>query len=118
MRIGPRTYGAASCQVNFCTVLPNRRHDLREVTHVWCDPAKRGQGQASEMMQKLCTEADTKLMVLLLSAKPYGDEKGPDVEGLQKFYAKFGFQSLPGDEGAMARPPYPDRFKQIEGAPQ
>lgn len=118
MRIGPRTYGAASCKINFCEVLPNRRHDLRELTHVWCDPAKREQGQASEMMQKLCDEADAKLMVLLLSAKPYGDDKGPDVEGLKKFYSKFGFRSLPGEENAMARPPYPNRYQQVEEVSQ
>lgn len=110
MKIGTRTLGGASLKVVFCEALPQLKKDLREITHVWCDPASRNQGIASLLMQQVCDEADAKRMVLVLTADPYGEDPSLTKEKLASWYCnKFFFNPIQQEPLILARAPFPQQ---------
>lgn len=91
--VGLRSHESASCRLNYSMGVPVEMRDrLRELSHL--SAATQGQGHGSELVRKVCAEADRNAIVLILTAKPE----------LVQWYEKFGFYPLPDSECVMARP--------------
>ncbi len=60
---------------------------------------RRGQGQATRVIQHICKYADDNGMSLLLEVQQYGyaDGDSPDNSGLKRWYRSFGFVSCEGN---------------------
>jgi predicted GNAT family acetyltransferase len=73
------TSGPSSCRVRQCTALPaHMRERTREVLSVFTPPARRGEGHASDLMKKVCSEADRHFITLVLFVNPF--EPSGEVE--------------------------------------
>jgi predicted GNAT family N-acyltransferase len=93
LMVGLRSHESASCRLNYSMGVPAEMRDrLRELSHL--SAADQGKGHGSELMRKVCDEADQSAIVLLLTAKPE----------LFTWYERFGFYQLPDSAGVMARP--------------
>lgn len=91
--LGLRTHESASCRLNYSMGVPKEYRDgLRELSHLYANVER--QGHATELVRKVCAEADKNRLVLMLVA----------VEGMAGWYERFGFYPLPDSNGAMARP--------------
>ena len=91
--LGLRTHESASCRLNYSMGVPKEYRDgLRELSHLYANVERKG--HATELMRKVCAEADKGRIVLMLVAKT----------GMEPWYERFGFYLLPDSDGAMARP--------------
>jgi ribosomal protein S18 acetylase RimI-like enzyme len=72
------------------------RSHLREITHLYVDPASRRQHLATALLNFVCQEADANRITLLLTARS-DEEGGLTDEQLIEWYKKFGFQKLQED---------------------
>ncbi len=104
MKPGIRTHGGASLKLSYSQHAPaNERGNLLEVTHVQTEPAQRGRGHASLLLQKVCAEADAARKVLMLFPSPYGDAP-VSRDALIEWYAAYGFDLIQAQpEPLMAR---------------
>jgi GNAT superfamily N-acetyltransferase len=94
MRPGVRQLNDASLKVSVPEAVPEHmRPHMREITHVYVDPASRRQHLATALLNFVCQEADANGMTLLLTAQPE-EADGPSVDQLMDWYKKFGFQCL------------------------
>lgn len=93
MRSDPITMrkGAASLKIGTTRALPLRmRSRVLEISHVECQPERRGTGEASRLMEEACAAADRAGKLLILSIEPYED--GPlNILQLSSWYGKYGF---------------------------
>lgn len=74
-----KTYasGPATCRVRQCPALPQHmRKATREVLSVFTPPQRRGEGHASDLMKKVCTDADRFGVTLILFVDPF-EPAGP-----------------------------------------
>lgn len=95
MKIGERKYGAAIAVVRFCEGVPEHmKHDVREITDVYTDPKMRRQGHATELMNRICKEADAKKMILVLRPGQFGDGEMTDRQLYEWYGNTFGFNEI------------------------
>lgn len=88
MNAGLRTYKHASCRVHAPTSVPEHlQGQVRELISLRSD--NQGNGEARDLMHRVCKEADHFKMVLMLTAKPF--EAGIPEDKLKSFYKRFGF---------------------------
>ena len=105
MKTGARTYGGATLQVSIPRALPEHMQErVREVTNVFTDPKNRKQGNASELLRRLVTEADRDQTVLMLTPKPEHDEP-VELHALINWYHRYSFQLIQDEPPLMARQP-------------
>lgn len=111
MRSGPRRLGPATLYIRQCDALPESMRDgTRELVSLEVAPVMRGKGHATELMHKVCREADLNGTVLLIWPDPYGEHDGPDRERLIRWYARdFGFVVTQNNPVLMARKPMQQR---------
>lgn len=96
MKTGKREHKSASLWVNVPMFLPpGQRHVSRELTHVHVPASEQKQGLGSELMRKVCQEADDEQTVLVLTAQD---------ESLIPWYARFGFFTVQENIRLLARP--------------
>jgi len=96
MTCGTRRFGAASLLVAMPTALPDRMHSkVREIHAVHVPEASRGQGLASELLNRTVREAKLKRTLLMLTV---------DEDSLEHFYARFGFRAIQRDPILMVHP--------------
>jgi GNAT superfamily N-acetyltransferase len=106
MKIGPRKYGGATCEIRFAEGVPDRiRHDVRLLTNLQTEWASRGQGHATELVNRCFTEADRWKVILLVNpeAYPVGGEAGPNTDELVEWYGRMGFNEIQHAPLLMAR---------------
>lgn len=96
MKHGTRTYGASSLMAGKSKALPDHLSSIVEISALYTPEAMRGQGQATELLNRTCGEADKSRTVLMLM---------PDDLRLSKWYQKFGFVVIQADPIIMARQP-------------
>jgi GNAT superfamily N-acetyltransferase len=97
MRPGVRQLNDASLRVSVPDAVPEHmRSNLREITHLYVDPASRRQHLATALLNFVCQEADANCITLLLTARS-DEENGLTDEQLIDWYKKFGFQKLQED---------------------
>lgn len=112
MRYGERKFGGATCLVSACLGVPEKmRKDIREISRLECDPEERNKGHATELMKMICREADTKKMILVLTAEPYGEDPPLSVERLADWYGTtFDFNPIQREPLLLARMfnPFPE----------
>lgn len=95
MRYGIRQHGGASCLISAFLAVPERmRKDIRELSKLECKITERGQGHATELMESICKEADSKRMILVLTVGAFGDDAPMNAEQLADWYATFDFNTL------------------------
>lgn len=108
MFYGPRVYRHSRLKVVKADLLPHQQANMRKVTHVYTDPCARQRGEATELMRRLCAEADRFAKVLILEVGAFGDESdnlGASDDVLRHWYGKFGFTPLPEMPFMLARAP-------------
>lgn len=94
MRPGVRQLNDASLKVSVPTAVPEHmRAHMREITHVYVDPASRRKHLATALLNLVCQEADANKITLLLTAQPE-EADGPTADQLIDWYKCFGFQKL------------------------
>lgn len=105
MTPGPRQLGAASLELSICQAVPPAMRPLvREITSLYVPPGHRHRGEAKALLEQVGKEADERKMVLLLIAKPFGDEGYVDLPALERLYASVGFNRIQDDPVLMVRP--------------
>lgn len=62
----------------------------KEITELWTDPEERNKGWATKLMKQAIEEADAAGFHLLVHVKP--EDGQTDIDRLQSFYAKLGFE--------------------------
>lgn len=104
MNTGPRSHKQARLRIAIPECLPeDMRPGVREILALRCTNPRKG--YATTLMHQVCREADRACMVLLV--QPGAFDEGMDTDQLSRWYGRFGFHSLPRDEGMplmMARP--------------
>lgn len=107
MPSGERRVGAASLRVRQSPDLPPRiRECSREIVDLETPAAEQGKGYATSLMYKVCREADTAGLVLMLTPQPYGDNINLSKEQLIDWYSgAFGFKIIQSEPVVMARMP-------------
>lgn len=93
MRCGWRGYESARLIVGMPVALPLKfqRH-FREITKFHVLPADRGKGYGSELLRRLCVEADAADMRLWLTAEPFEFDDGAlGGSDLLVLYSRHGF---------------------------
>lgn len=107
METGDRKLGPASCRIRQCTALPvHMRAKSREVTALRTEAEERGKGYGTSLMHKVCREADSAGIVLIIWPLEFDD--GPlQGRALVDWYARnFGFGVIQeGPEVLMTRMP-------------
>ena len=95
MQIGVRKLGYASCTLGYTEAIPNLR--LLEISNVFTEEHRRGEGFASKLINKICDEADEAGVGLILM---------PDTSVLESWYKTFGFVTIQTEPATlMARSP-------------
>lgn len=95
--------GEATCFVKRSVQVPvDMRDGLREISKLETPAEHQGKGHATELLKAICEEADTQALVLLLHVAPYGDA-GLGASQLERWYEKFGFQTIQAEPKLMAR---------------
>jgi len=92
MTPGTRSNEHASLKLSIPFSLPDTMRDkVLEVTSLSTDPEFRMRGHATDLMDKVCWEADKAKIALMLEPRDY-DEGGPSARALQAWYfRRFGF---------------------------
>lgn len=105
METGTRTAGHATCRVRQTNSVPaSMRAGIREVCSVEVPAEHQGQGHATALMHKVCSEADAAGMVLVLWPQPWGDNIAMSRDELISWYSTtFGFQVIQPEPVLMAR---------------
>lgn len=97
MKTGVRKLGPASLKITYTALVSaNLRGAIREVSHFHTRESDRGQGHGTQLMKKICAEADSSRTVLMLTA---------DGDRLGDYYARFGFETIQSEPQIMARQP-------------
>lgn len=106
MILGAKTFGNASCKLSTTKQLPvDMREHVVQLSHLYCDPEHRGQGDATELVSMVCREADDANKTLLVHVQPYGEIELSRSQ-LSEWYAKhFGFTPIQAEPLLMARMP-------------
>lgn len=86
MRLGTHNYGAATLLAGRDRALPDHLSGIIEISALHVPEAMRRQGQATELMNRVCREADRGGNVLMLMPD------GP--EWLEHWYKQFGFVEI------------------------
>mgnify|MGYP001578879612 CR=1 FL=1 len=106
MQTGPRSLGASSLEVRISMALPTRmRARTREITKVHTDPEAQRRGDATRLLEQVCSEADALGITLVLWPKPYGDDIALSQAQLIAWYGKHGFLQIQPEPPLMARMP-------------
>jgi GNAT superfamily N-acetyltransferase len=88
-------HGTASCKLGYCVAVPaHLRGGLLEITKVYVPAEDRGKGLASEMIAKICLQADADRFILLTMPQPYGDGAMSKDELSRWYIRRFGFEVL------------------------
>ena len=107
MATGERSVGPATLRIRQSTALPlHMRAGSRELVNFEVPKAEQNKGYGARLLRKTCKEADEAGMVLVLWAKPYGEDASLDLPKLVEWYNRFGFAVLQTTETAgvmMAR---------------
>ena len=101
--IGRYQHGHATCELKRSVQLPvDIRDGVRELTKLHTPIEHRKNGDATQLLQQVCDEADTQGIVLLLHCEPFGE---PDLAAsqLEAWYEKFGFMVIQAEPKLMAR---------------
>lgn len=97
MKTGTIQLGNATCHIGYPQCVPgNLRGFAREITELFVPEEFRGKGEATELMNAVCEQADEHDILLLLIADTYE---------LAKFYNLFGFSVIQESPILMARRP-------------
>jgi hypothetical protein len=105
MKPGTIAHGPSSLRVTFSLMVPvNIRGHVREITSVNTPHSERRKGHASALMRKVCGQADSERMTLVLQVNPY-DECPMTKRDLMRWYGAFDFKPIQADPLVMARPP-------------
>ena len=100
--IGSRTYGDSTLRLTMSKAVPKEiQPGIREITSLYTSESSRGKGKASELLRKVCKEADNVGIVLLIVPKPFDD--GLDQDALEQFYSRHGFTKIQDEPIMMAR---------------
>jgi len=103
---GARELGPSSLQVRVCMALPVRmRSKTREIVKVHTSQGAQGHGNATELLQRVCDEADEARITLVLFPNPYGEDIALSRGQLIKWYAGLGFELIQQEPPMMARIP-------------
>lgn len=107
MKNGPREYEDSVLYVGDCKALPQRMRPVtREISSVHTPAASQGKGHATELMHRVCQEADLSGITLVLWLRPFGEDIALSTGQLAEWYAKrFGFVLLQADPPMMGRMP-------------
>lgn len=108
---GVRGFKSATLHIGYAKALPaHMREGVRELTSLLVPLEDRRQGFATSLMQRVCSEADGALMVLMIHVKPFDEEGITDTTKLCAFYERFGFKRIQTEPAIlMARMPRPAR---------
>lgn len=104
MRLGKRKFKGATLVLGQSNELPQHLRAIIEITQVFTPEDKRHQGRATALMMRTCAEADRDGLVLMLMP---GD-------GLDQWYAMFGFATIQNSPMIMARPPLTQRCAEVQ----
>ena len=106
MKTGSRSIGPASLRVRRSNALPHDMQDsTREIANLEVPAGQQRRGYATTLMHKVCREADSAGLVLILWPAPYGDT-GMSLDQLAAWYAdEFGFAAIQQEPMLMARLP-------------
>lgn len=86
------TYCGASAIVDECRALPKRmRPFTREVRKLQTARERQGKGDATELMRRICFDADDAQRVLVLWPKPFGDIALSQRQLIEWYARSFGF---------------------------
>ena len=107
MATGDRSVGPATLRIRQCNALPSHMRPLtRELRDFTVEKDEQNKGYGARLLRKVCAEADTAGITLVLWAKPYGEDAPLDQAKLVEWYNRFGFAVLQaGDTVMMARMP-------------
>jgi GNAT superfamily N-acetyltransferase len=98
MTPGRRHLGHAELYVRVSTVVsPENRSRIRELVDLFVVEGKRGMGQGTRLLNKVCREADLQRMALMVHVKPFDridPDAAVDTQRLSGWYAKHGFQPI------------------------
>lgn len=94
--VGDVELGEASATLSICgLVKPQLRPFLRELSHVYVTPEKRGQGEGTALLEAICEQADQEGLALLIQV---------DDTRLVPWYTRHGFDVLQETPILMVRP--------------
>ena len=100
--IGARTFGDSALRLQMSKAVPEHmRKGTREITSLYTKEESRGKGKASQLLQKVCKEADNVGIVLLIAPKPF--DNGLGQQELEDFYSRHGFVRINEEPILMAR---------------
>lgn len=105
MATGERSVGPASLRIRQSNDLPAHiREGSREIINFQVEKDEQNKGYGARLLRKVCKEADEAGMVLVLWAKPYGEDAPLDQAKLVEWYNRFGFAVIQvGNAIMMAR---------------
>lgn len=107
MQTGPRELGASTLEVRISMALPKRMRDrTREITRVHTEPDAQRRGDATRLLEQVCSEADALGITLVLWPRPYGEDIALSAGQLREWYARHGFVQIQPAPPLMARMPY------------
>ena len=98
--LGRRELASASLRLSIAQGLPKEMWGgTREIIDVIASNPRKG--HATELMYRVCEEADRNAITLILTCKQFQD--GMTDEQLSKWYSRFGFIPIQDDPVIMAR---------------
>ena len=106
MQTGPRVLGSASLNVRVSLALPARMRDrTREITKLQTSAEAQNKGEASRLLEKVCAEADSHGITLVLWPRPFGDIALSQTQLIDWYSRRFGFVQIQPEPPMMARAP-------------
>jgi len=97
VRLGKREYQDSSCWVRMMADLPTSARDSVRLIHdLQTAKGMQGRGQGTQLLRKVCIEADKDGMTLILM---------PDTDKLEKWYTSFNFNRVQDSPVLMVRTP-------------
>lgn len=106
MKYGQRKYGGATCEIRSCEGIPDKiKHDVRMLCNLETEPKMRGQGHATELLNRVHAEADRLKVIMVLNPSPYGSDDcgGLALSELVEWYGQMGYQEIQHEPLLMAR---------------
>jgi len=95
MRLGKRKMKGATLDLGHSDALPAHLQGIIEVSNLFTPVELRRQGRATALLMRTCNEADKSGTLLMLMP----------TDGLEPWYAVFGFATIQHSPVIMARPP-------------
>lgn len=93
MTPGRRHLGHAELQVRLPQINVKNIENARELAHFNVPEHKRGLGNGSRLLAKVCREADGASKALILTVRPY-DGAERSTEQLEAWYGRYGFAAF------------------------